>query len=107
MDGRGTDGRLLRDADADHEADLAAAGGVGAGGPGLSVARTTSDATYPTTAGKFVKCELGTITGTEAEGTAGTTTWTGRYVYAYALTTPPTQGTTVLVRWADYRWVLS
>ena len=70
------------------------------------VAKTTTIATYPTTAQVFFACTPLTVLGPEVEGSAGTTTPGISNLLALNLGSAiPTVGTSLIVTFVDNRWV--
>lgn len=69
---------------------------------------TTIVTSYPTSTGQFFGVQPLTVTGTETEGSAGSTSSFGAGELFYALnvgTEVPPQNTVVLATFVSYRWV--
>lgn len=99
--------RRLRDRQDDYDADLAASPRTGMTGSPRRVARTITDGAYPTTRGRFFKLLEVTLSGSEVEGSAYTTTNTNTTYYAAHIGDAiPAEGTIVETVWVPYRWIM-
>ena len=69
--------------------------------------QTTTISTYPTTAGAYYACTPLFVSGTQTEGTAGSTsTATGTMLVLNVGSAIPPSGTKIVATFVDHRWVV-
>lgn len=96
----------LRIRDDDAQADASQADEPPAGGSVTVLCTTTTDGSYPTTAGVFYALIVNQIIGTESEGSTASFTDLPGKIYGFNLgNAVPDQGTKVEATRVPHRWV--